>query len=333
MKTVARQSVCLFPVDKSVNKSTMYNNSLTTSYTFRAEGDRYIHALFEQPAQEACCVTRMPTCLCDYAISITSNQDARLIAYTRVAGELEWLADSRDRYVKLQLQKGKKYTFTARLKSLVLVTLEECRLSVKIRSIAEPSSPYEGFARKTQKGHVKLIGVDAVIQERSRRYGLSSEVHGLLHRRLPAPPMGASIQGMQYYLRLASLITLSYSVDKEYRCPPYSVALAKVDGYRARLSYDIELKPSAGESAVITLTAIESQADDSYSILQDDRRKDISHERQGTRVTGEFLLPVLCPDVGIHIYTPYGFRADIGDDPATSLAKFHTLKICYTSCQ
>lgn len=327
MKTVARQNICLFPVD--IGAASYHSTSLRTSYVFRSEDNRYIHALAECASREASCFIRTASCLCDYSISVKSDVDTRLIAYTRVGNGVEWLADSEDRYVKLRMRKGERCTFTAHLKSLAIVTLEECRLTVKMSSVLNPPSPYDGIKRKTRKGHIKLKGADPSIRERSQLYGLPPKICRLLYQSPPTPPLGADIRGMMYSLNLSSLITLSCSVDVQYMCPPYSVALAKVGGYRAHLSYDIELSPSAGDAAQITLTAIESSSKGSYSIIQDDKGEDITHERQGRRVKGEFLLPALCPDVGIHIHTPYGFSADVGQDPATALAKFHSLSVRY----
>lgn len=327
MKTVGRQSVCLHSVIASQEMPPPI--SLRTAYVFRSEDNRYIHAMSAHPSQDAAALVRLSSCDWDYEISVRCTQDTRLIAYTRVNGQLQWAVDTDDHYVKVCLQRGNTYMLCSRLKSLVLVTHQECSLRVRIRCIPA-ASLYESVRRVSHLGHIVLQGDDSMIRERSERYSLSPTAHQQLHARPSMPPLPANVRGMQYSVTLSSLITVSASVDQQYRCPPYSIALAKITGYRAYLSYDISLRPSARDAASITLTAVESLSSESYSILQDEDGKDITRQHQGQRVTGELRLPLLCPDVGIHIYThPYGFSVDVGEDPNTAIATFHTLRVRY----
>ena len=129
--------------------------------------------------------------------------------------------------------------------------------------------------------------------------------------------------GMRYFLNLSAILTLSVDVPK-IAFPPYSL---EVVGRNARLMYDILLSPSAGEQAEIHISAIKTLSESSYSVLTCQDGSELTRQSKGTRVSGVFELPEGCTNVGLHIWTPFGFSADIGQDPATCLAKFLVLEI------
>lgn len=139
---------------------------------------------------------------------------------------------------------------------------------------------------------------------------------------VPSFSSSLSISGMRYYLNLCSLLTLSVDVPG-IAYPPYSL---RVQSRRARFVYDILLSPSAGEEAEIHISAIETLSEAAYSILSVNG-KELTNISKGTRASGCFILPEGCSDVGLHIWTPLGFSADIGENPATCLAKFIRLEM------
>ena len=328
MKTASRQSVCLSTRHRSKTRLPP-EISADTVYTTKVSTDRYLHVLSVNGARTSS--IRAPSAACDYVVKMTNNttSSVRVMLYTDICGSLEWMADVNDVYAKTEIASGASRCFAVRFKLLVVVSLTDAVLDVLIIPVIDRHYPFDELENKRSNGHVR-IALDAKesnnISSRSKKYALSTAVSHSLHPSLFSPPGTTEITDMSYYLNFNSLLTLYLPLHKY---PSYSVPLVMSKDYRAVLKYDIELSASAGEAADITLTAIESLSYDSYSIIKDETGKEITHVKSGIRVTGEFILPLLCSDVGIHIYTPYGFSADIGEDPRTSLAKFHMFEVRY----
>lgn len=208
-------------------------------------------------------------------------------------------------------------------KKLAIVTANVCLLEVEVKYSKQcyfHSHPVRISAGRT----LSLAPNPSPVSERlplSPFFPLSSSSSS-------ESPLTVKAVGMKYYLDVSALLTLSVDMT-ELSYPPYSLRLDRSQTHRARLSYEIDLSPSEGEDAVITITAIETLGGGSYSPLVDEEGKELINTDKGTRIAGSFLLLPLCSDVGLHIFTPYGFSADIGQDPATSLAHFRMLEVEY----
>lgn len=260
-----------------------------------------------------------PSCMFDYKITISvKNASTNVKLYTEVNGQLHLLIP------RNHVSQDSPLTVLCVFKTMYIVTSDDCVLRVHLSPKNQEKTKLEchGVTFVLSEGRTKLIMKHNL--NRSQREPLPLQF-------LPAaelPTLAVSIKGMKYYLNTSSILTLSKSVDDNLSYPPYSVQLLRSSKYRAKLSYVLKLKTSE-EFAKIIISAISSLTSDTYTtIKKDDTNEDLANAHIGNTVSGSFILPVGCLDVGLHIYTPYGFSGDI-EDPFVNLCVFETLNISY----
>jgi len=258
------------------------------------------------------------------------KDECQLELYSLIDGRAQHLATCDDKYAKFHLNNA-VVSLRANLKVLYVLTSKKCKIELKIKPVKRIIEKWDSFCLTIlTNGHHKLVPRNEGLQERAAEISADS-ISGSLDRQLPVfaeNPSGVSLTGLVYYLELASIITVTTGVDIAYRYPPYSIKLLQGSNIRATLTYSIELKASAGENADVTITAIETLSNNSYAVIQNEG-KDLKNQHVGTKAIGSLLLPIGCFDVGLHIYTPYGFSGDTNDDKFKDLAKFLQYKIDY----
>ena len=335
MKNVLRREIAITSNDTFIYDRSMSNALFHKTYELIKKNDIYIHIMKDKKSN--CLISQAKSekhsvssaaelnvnCIFNYKITVMANSDTTITLYTVINDQLEWLETVEDVYATAQLNKNRAHGFICKFKSIVFVTSERCRLNIKIDPQKIILLNKENYIFNNKRGH-SIISVDEIdnISSISRKNGISRR----LNKDIDA--FEVSIERMKYYLNLSAILTISNSIDNEYKYLPYSIKLNQSSKHRAILKYDIKLSPSAGDFAEITITAIESLSLDTYSIIKDND-KGLIHSKVGCNVKGEFALPIGTLDVGLHIYTPYGFSADIGQDPNTCLAIFNNLSISY----
>jgi hypothetical protein len=261
---------------------------------------------------------------------VNSSIPRRVRFYTLIGNQMQYLTTNDGRRAKCRLQIGCQVKFEANFKSILVATDAPCIISITIKATQRQCIDIKNiYGSIFQNGHTTLEPLSRRI--RNDAYVIRSlSLANSLPRQLPTllDPLNVNIQGLVYYLNLATIITITTHIEPQYRYPPYSVRLLQVGNLQPQLSYNIILKTSAGDEAAVTITAIETQSNDSYSIIKDGDTK-LINQHTGTVATGNFKLPTGCFDVGLHIYTPFGFSGDIHDDKFTDLAKFLQYQIDY----
>jgi len=250
-------------------------------------------------------------------VTIRSDTETRVDVYDIVRGRgvLVWSVD-----LVPSVRASRIFGF----KNQILVSSTRCKLWIRTVPTGDDSGRHHHHPNTLpvvkQRGHFRVMPIGD--QTSSPGRPIKDFFSG------GYVPVDVEIEGMRYYLDVSSILTLSTSV-LELGYPPYSLSLERSTTHRAYLVYEIGLSPSEGESAEISLTAIESLSSGTYAIIKGDDGKELTQITKGSLARGEFPLPMFCSDAGIHIWTPYGFSVDIGQDPATSLAIFHSLRIEY----
>lgn len=243
-----------------------------------------------------------PMPLSNYQMFVESNQDTILKVYSYLSNQRYVLL------VGLQVEKGLNSCVEFSSKSLVFLTNKKAILSMSFSSVESSNNPPSKTFLKN--GHKTSI-VSCVEYDFFER--LATE----------RTKFTTIINNLQYYQSFGALITITNKVRDESKYPPYSVRTNNAN----RLRYRIKTFPSAGDEAAITISAIETLSPNTYSVITLNNVKLISHQI-GSLVEGIFDLPDDCRDVGLHIYTPYGFSCDIGKDPSTDLAFFEEFVLC-----
>lgn len=330
MKTTCRREILLNTADTTNCQCVDSPINVATAYTVKKRrdgGDMYIHVFSTLRAEIA-----TTSCLYNHKVSITSDRKATVTLYTVYNNRLEWLESVNDVYASAVLTKDVSYTFILKFKVLVVTTSKRCQLQVCIDPLSQYTPP-ANYSTFYENGHTVVEPPVCTEREKyimckiSKEYSIPRQLPRLPRHSLS--PLPVNIEHIAYYLSLASMLTISNKVDIEYRYPPYSVKLIQSSNYQATLQYDIVLCPSAGQLAEITITAIESISASSYTLIKDKDGKELTHCKQGLRIQGTFLLPIGTPDVGLHIFTPYGFSADAGEDSDATLAQFKEFSINY----
>lgn len=278
--------------------------TMSTSYNKQVCG--YVHYFQDNNCEISCSEV-----LYSHRVKISTSCPTKLVTYTLTSPTTLHVAS--DVHNKLIAKKFKSsWEFTANYKQLVLVTNKECKL------------------------HVTIVPVAYVDNYNSLEYTLTNRKDGHLTVKLPTSscatksiprmlspgnaPDVTTYCGLKYCLSMNSILTVTEDVPKELRYPPYSVKLPQVAGVVSTLKYRIVVKASEGDNAHVTVTCIESLSRNRYAILKDIKGDNIHNTHVGQVLEGSLKL-TLCPiDVGLHIYTPYGFSGDLGDNPDKDLA-------------
>jgi hypothetical protein len=283
------------------------------------------------------------SCLYSYEVIIISNIKTQIRIYDKFEENLYRLTEK-----ALQFKKNGKMSIKSphitdykkgicsevwsaivnnlNFKEIVMVTKDDCILNVIIRPVSyKENIPFE-YSLIEQEGHYIISPIitndigqlffDALLlkyQRQSLNYILSNPV---------VKDEQVDIKNIQYFLNFTTVVSSTYNVNEDYRYPPFSVKVGNGTTGSAELSYNIRMKTSAGSSADVKISCIESLSRDSYSILKDATGKELTASHTGELAVGSFMLPKGIIDIGIHIYTPYGFSGDIGDNPATDLVQF-----------
>lgn len=275
------------------------------------------------------------SCLYNHTVMVKASVNTFVTFYTVINGRLEWLESlNTDLYASAMLQEGIAKTFHLKFKTLVVATNRNCILKIDINVLGKHSMGELDLQVKNKDGHALVLYPNS--KEVKLMCKISKENHiprqvSLLSKKNVSPFSFNVSSVLHYYVNLGSLLTISNDVDTFYRCLPYSVNLLQNSGYKARLHYDIVLTPSAGSTADITITAVESLSSNSYTFIQDEEGKALVHAKTGIRVEGTFIFPLGTKDVGLHIYTPNGFSVDVGENPNTALAHFLDFSVSYVS--
>jgi hypothetical protein len=274
--------------------------SWLTSHTRRLTIDRltradsaYLHFFGGLPAQALIVIP--PN---SYQLTLRSDVTTRCQLGT-------WTSTGLVRLKTIKCCEATPTTVTITVKNLMLLTADDCELTLLLRPTTLPASTPAGAPYSTQ---------------------LESQLKPLLFD--AAAPPSLMIRGLKYHTQLNRLVTLSVQVDSHYAYPPFSVRTAP-SSRQVRLNYRIRVSPSAGDNAEITVSGIETTSTQGYAILQTTNGTAIANQHRGQRLEGSLLLPAGVLDVGLELFTPYGFSADIGSDPETSLAHFDVFRITY----
>ncbi len=272
----------------------------------------------------------MESCLTAYKVKVRSNIKTKVRLYTIVKNKLYWLYDIYGDQAYAKLTPCTVKTFVISEKVLAIATDKPCFIEYKVRKldISILDSKLNKFI--LESGHLVIFKCvhrkDKLIKQ--KHFDHHSLTRYLADRSLE-DAKDFKLTNIEYCINLASALSVTDNVENIHRYSPFSARLTQSKNYIAVLTYNIYTKPSAGDDAEITVTCIESISKNSYALLQGADGKPISAQITGTRLQGKFDLPIGCIDVGLHIYTPYGFSGDIGDDPNTDLIIFNLFKISY----
>lgn len=264
------------------------------------------------------------TALCSYELTITADANVQLRIFNRYRCNLLEPA------LELRLKAHQPTTLQVTdLKTWSCYTDEDCLLSILVRPLKKISEDDEASVRVVPKeGHRRLL-----------LKSLSPQAKKLAHQSheqaIVLSPSSASkiviptlmINGLKYYYSLNSLITLSVDLDQHLSYLPYSIKIS--NSSPAVLHYRIISSPSSGEDAHVTVTAIETISANRYGIIADSSNRPLVNHHQGSKLEGSFVLPSGLSDVGLHLYTLYGFSVDVGQNPATDLARFEVFQVTY----
>jgi hypothetical protein len=298
-------------------------------------GNKYVHQFSQYLIASSC--------LYSYQVIIISDTKTQVRIYDKFEGNLyrltqkalhlkknpEILTNSNNisEYTKVRCSKlWTTIVNNLNFKEIAIITKVDCRLNVIIRPIPYKENVPFKYSLVEQDGNYIISPIfTSNISQELFDYQVLKYRMGALNFISPSPIIKneqIDIKNIQYYLNFSTVVSLTYNVDEQYKYPPYSVKVGNGTTGSAELSYSITMKPSAGSSADVKISCIESLSYNSYSILKDISGKELSANHTGNVATGSFILPKGIIDVGIHIYTPYGFSGDIGDNPATDLVHF-----------
>lgn len=260
--------------------------------------------------------------LYSYRVSIESDIPAKIVLYTLTSSDSHHITGDVFNQKAAVVIEDNEVSFDINFKRLVLVTNKECKLQVKIQPLPYVDSyAYLDYTLVNNRaGHLVVKLPESLYTSRPIPRSLCSK----------AIPPSVNLTGFKYCLTMNSVLTVTEGIRKDLRYPPYSVKLPQVNGVTTTVKYKISVKTSEGERADVTVTCIESLSRNRYSILKDEQGNNILTKHLGCDLEGSFVL-TRCPvDVGLHIYTPYGFSGDIGDNPNTDLVEFIDFTLSYS---
>lgn len=327
MKSVSRQSLRHW--DIPMTSSHMDDQIYKTAHRIKYRG-KYIHCL--RRLQDFICNTEifMNVETSGYQITWKTTKSTHIRFYTLVSGSLEYLVDISDNFARFV---GTSGTFSSNTKIIGVATTDPVNVIMSWSPRSYKSyidSPYYTLNSRLQ-GHqeysvyndYKQLSND--IKEYSSRHAVPRVLN--TYTEAPAPIEFAA--DLIYYLHLDSIITISTNIQTAYRCQPFSVKLEYGSNLTAVIDYQIQLSPCAETAAKITVTAIETVTADSYVNVLDTFGKSLISHHTGCLISGQFSLPVGLTDVGLHIYTPYGYGDDTSKNKYTDLAIFKSYRITY----
>ena len=290
-----------------------------TTNTVRCN-ERYVH-YFRSKSIEIPCRNLMYT----YNITVTSNKKCSVAVYTATCqAKMHVGCNVSNTSLVFKLRKGISKSFSMNFKRISLVTNIACVLHVSVvPTVYQDSySLVKYVLTNNQDGHL-TVNVPLV----------TSEVHTkpfarILHR-YSSVPEPRNYTNIKYVLNTSSALTSTELVDSSSRYPPYSIRLPQVSGLVCVLRYRILIKASAEDNAEVQVTCIESLSRNRYAVIRDIKGSNISNTHTGQVLEGEFVLSPLPVDVGLHIYTCYGFSGDLGDDMKEDLIHINRFTIEY----
>lgn len=274
-----------------------------------------------------------PSCLWNYKITWRTSKSCYIRFYDAIYDAtnqtLQYLSNIDDRYCRYI---GNGATFTASFKKLAIITSKPVFLTLTLTPTPKIQTNIDYLDFLPKKGHNRCRVKPEYIDERknilaySERHSRARQLpafSGLL----PAPfDVGSNLS---YYFNINSILTITTRCDSNLAYAPYSIRCIESADLIAVCEFDIEIKPCAGDDAEVTVSAIESLSNDSYRVLKDHGGTSLILNFVGKRLKGVFRCPVGCPDIGLHIYTPYGFGDDSRDNCYKKLAIFHNFFISY----
>ena len=320
-----------------ISKYTFGTIHRNTKSVIKYEG-KYIHVLEDNIyLQDLLCIH-------SYNVNVVSDKDTKIRLYTLMMGKLYWQTDNSEfgvSFASEQLIGGIAIKFSINSKCVIFVTERKCKLSIAIDTIKKISSlkiPHEliensGHSvihptlneelKKSIMEHYALHSISLINIENRINDKRSVERYS---------EKNVDIYGLEYYLYMSTILTITRNIKEEYRYPPYSIKLSSGQGivtliYRLSFNSDVD---------GVTITCIESLSKSTYAILRANDGKKLYKEHGNNIVNGRniaegsFRLPDSCLDVGLHLYSPYGFSVDIGDDLNKDAVKFEKLTLVYT---
>jgi hypothetical protein len=320
MHTISRQQLCHIGYS-SLQLPKPQKISVTSDHFHKLNG-KWIHVF--KLGSNLSIEMFAPSSLWSYKVKVTSEHNTKVRFYSLIEQTMQYMVDIEDKLCQYNLMSGIPTKFIANFKVIILVSKNPTPITISLEPISYRKFNYRCYsARKKMLGHRLIVPyynhTVIKIREKSLKHALP--------RFYVSNTEDKTIKVFitQYYLNLSSIITVT--TDKQNSYPPYSIKLYPDN--HIILKYHIVVKASAGDNAKISVTAIETQSSETYSIIQNDG-KNLTNEHQGLELVGQFVLPDGCPDVGLHIYTPYGFSGSIHDNKYKDLAKFKQFDLIYT---
>jgi len=321
MKTISRVNTKHLNVD--CQDSLPSKLKLTFDNTTRHK-NKFVHSL-----DNFNCEIVVPSLTCDYQIKWKCDRETCIRFYNLVDGCFQYLVDSNDSYCRYI---GNHGSFTCKAKILIVATSDIVKLKLCLKACPFKTIFLDNHLQVVNhKGHQTFIPKPEyeLLSAKLKKYSLRHSLHRELVHCTIVPETIEYNKFLVYYLNLASLVTITADVDADCRCTPFSVKLITANNLVALLEYEIELHTCAGEDAEITVTAIETLAADSYTELKDAQGQIVHSNHKGNLVKGSFRLPIGTTDIGLHIYTPYGYGDDTRQDKYKNIALFKSFKVGY----
>lgn len=277
----------------------------------------YVH-YFRTNSWEIPCMNLMHS----YKFTVKSDKICTAVAYTTSNQTTMYTAsDLYNKHIVLSVNKHST-SFYVNFKRLALVSNIDCNLEITITPVKYIDS-YRNLDYNlidTHDGHI------AIMLPFNLTTATSFPLHRMLWPRTFTPP-DVKYSNIKYSLNTSSALTITNDVDSNARYYPYSIKLPQLDGLVCKLKYKITIKAS---DALTVVTAIESLSHNSYSILKDIKGHAITNSHSSNVLEGEMILMPLPVDVGLHIYTPYGFSGTLGDDNDHTLVVVNKFVISYS---
>jgi hypothetical protein len=288
------------------------------------DGSMYLHH-FRSKSTEIPCRNILYT----YQVKVTTDSDCTLTAYVSTCQvKMHVGSDIKNRPIVVDVIAGRTKTFVLNFKRLSIVTDAVCKLKIKVTPIRYIDSYLDINYTLTNNrdGHL-LVTLPRSnhnhVLPRVPMYRICSEYKSIPHK--------SQYDNIKYTISLASALTITDLVDSLSKFPPYSIKLPQVSGITCTLNYRIVIKASEEDNAQVDVTCIEGLSGNRYCILKDVKGENICNTHTGQVLEGTFILYPLPIDVGLHIYTPYGFSGDLSNDMKEDLVKIEKFELSYQS--
>jgi hypothetical protein len=267
------------------------------------------NSFFHKFSRDVTYISKMLSSMHSHYITIISDKDTKIKLYTLKSGKPHFLRDVCGNKISRKCIVGLPKSFLVNCKLFIVSTSNRCSLKIVITEV-------EYIANKFNDYHPTELSV---------RYR-----SGFLPGKNLSLEESIDVKNINYFIDMNKLITSTIKVIDKYKHPPYSVVVPTLPGKRSKLIYEISCSPSSGDDSNVLVSCIETISKESYSVLLDDSKKKIERYHKGTSAIGEFILPFGCTDVGLILYSPYGFSCEIGENIDNCLATFKTFKIEFT---